>query len=73
MEYEKRQLAIYESTQKKLREAKRTSMTNSFRLTNKEQDAVDYVSGTRFYVKHQYPKVKLNVFDTKKVFIKNAR
>ena len=37
--------------------------------TKKELDAISYFQRTGFYLKHQDPKVKPNIFDTRQSFL----
>lgn len=70
MVYQQKQENLYESAMRKEREAKRTRMRQSFKYTKAELDAIDYFRGTGFYLKHQDPKTKPKIFDTRQTFIK---
>lgn len=70
MVYQKKQEKFYKSAQKKRRELKklRIKETPNF-YTKEELDAISYFQGTGFYRKHQDPKVKPNIFDTRQSFL----
>ena len=70
MVYQKKQEKFYKSAQKKRRELKklRIKETPNF-YTKEELDAISYFQGTDFYSKHQDPKVKPNIFDTRQSFL----
>jgi hypothetical protein len=55
---------------KKRRGIERVRKLDNARYYIKEElDAIDYFQGRGFYIKHQDPKVKPNVFDTRQSFL----
>lgn len=70
MDYQKNQEKFYKSAMKKRREIKKLRLLEDKSVyTNQELDAMDYFDGTGFYQKHQDPKVKPNIFDTRQTFL----
>ncbi len=66
IDYQKKQEELYKSAMKKQREIKR--LKDVF-YTKEELDAIDYFHGTGIYRKHQDPRVKPNIFDTRQSFL----
>jgi len=70
MAYQQRQEKFYESAMRKKREIKKLRIQEIPNLYSKEElDAISYFQGTGFYIKHQNPKVKSNIFDTRQSFL----
>ena len=69
MDYQQKQEKLYESALRKERESKRIRHKPDSLYTNEELDAIKYFKGTGSYAKHQDPKTKPNVFDTKQSFL----
>ena len=70
MDYQKKQEKFYKSAMKRKKELKRLGLLDKKSYYTKEElDAMDYFQGTGFYVKHQDPKVKQNIFDTRQSFL----
>lgn len=70
MDYQKRQEKFYKSAMRKKREIQRLRMLETPKSYTKEElDSIDYFQGTGFYKKHQDPKVKPNIFDTRQSFL----
>jgi hypothetical protein len=70
MAYQKKQEEFYKLAMRKKRELRRLRIKeNSKFYTKQELDAMDYFHGTGFYQKHQDPKVKPNIFDTRQTFL----
>jgi hypothetical protein len=70
MAYRQRQENFYESAIRKKRDIKKLRIQEIPNLYTKEElDAISYFQGTGFYIKHQDPKVKPNIFDTRQSFL----
>ena len=67
--YQNKQVEFYRSGLRRISEAKRVRMSNSYRLTSQEQDAFDYFRGTNFYKDHQNLKTPPNIYDTRRSFL----
>lgn len=72
VEYQIDRTKACKSAHKKLKEAQRLRLAPSMYtslLDQNEKDALDYFSGNGFYAYHQNPKVKPNIFDTRRSFL----
>jgi hypothetical protein len=70
MAYRQRQENFYESAIRKKRDIKKLRIQEIPNLYTKEElDAISYFQETGFYIKHQNPKVKSNIFDTRQSFL----
>ena len=70
MAYQQKQEKFYESAMRKKREIRRLRIQESPGFYTKEElDAISYFQGTGFYLKHQDPKAKPNIFDTRQSFL----
>lgn len=70
MAYQQRQEKFYKSAMIKKREIQRLRILETPNLYTKEElDAISYFQGTGLYSKHQDPKVKPNIFDTRQSFL----
>lgn len=70
MKYESYQFKFYESGMKKLRETPRLGIAYPEKvLSFQEKDAIDYFKGPGSYEKYQRPRVKPNIFDTRRSFL----
>ena len=70
MDYQKKQEKFYELAMKRKKELKILGrLDKKSYYTKEELDAMDYLQGTGFYAKHQDPKVKQNIFDTRQSFL----
>lgn len=67
MNYEKKQKKIYRSALARIAEAKRLRV--ELKLTEKEQDAFDYVYGQNFYKYYQSLETPPNIYDTRWSFL----
>lgn len=70
MDYQKKQEKFYKLAMKRKKELKILRLLDKKSYYTKEElDAMDYFQGTGFYAKHQDPKVKQNIFDTRQSFL----
>ena len=70
MAYQQRQEKFYESAMRKKRQIKKLRIQEISKLYTKDElNAISYFQGTGFYIKHQAPKVKPNIFDTRQSFL----
>jgi hypothetical protein len=70
MDSQKKQEEFYKSAMRKEREMKNLRIKQIPAFYTKEKlDAISYFQGTGFYLKHQDPKVKPNIFDTRQSFL----
>jgi hypothetical protein len=71
VKYQTEKTKLCKSAQKKLQNFK-TLFPPSMHmklLTHQEKDALDYFRGTGFYAHYQNPKVKPNIFDSRRSFL----
>ena len=67
--YQREREKFYDSAMKKRREALSLRIKENWNLTDQEQDAIDYFSGTGFYEEHQDLSKEPNIFDNRQSFL----